>query len=173
VDGVLVVTISPVVPSTATTSVNVPPVSIPMRSREGTSAICLIPWPPITSAQGLVGDCGHRHDPGKERRIVMPTRLILVEGFPGCGKSATAQWLARQLTRSGRPARGSTRRRALTPSSEWPGNRLLPVEANVAEAESWPLLLTFQEVDGVISAVRIDGPTVGQRRLAGNYQKVG
>ena len=33
VDGVLVVKISPVVSSTATTSVNVPPVSIPMRRR--------------------------------------------------------------------------------------------------------------------------------------------
>jgi hypothetical protein len=54
----------------------------------------------------------------------------------------------------------------------WPGNRLLPVQANVAEADSWPLLLTFQDVDRVISAVPIDGPTMGQRRIAGTYEKV-
>ena len=32
-------------------------------------------------------------------------RLILVEGFPGAGKSTTAQFLARRLTRHGRLAR--------------------------------------------------------------------
>jgi len=32
-------------------------------------------------------------------------RLIFVEGFPGAGKSTTAQFLARQLTRHGRLAR--------------------------------------------------------------------
>lgn len=31
-------------------------------------------------------------------------RLVLVEGFPGSGKAALAQWLARQLRRAGRPA---------------------------------------------------------------------
>jgi len=37
----------------------------------------------------------------------------------------------------------------------WPGNRLLPVEADVAEAESWPLLLTFQDLDVILKAVRV------------------
>ncbi len=48
----------------------------------------------------------------------------------------------------------------------WPRNRLLPVGSNVAEAESWPFLLTFLEADGVIAGVRIDGP-----RMAGHYEK--
>ncbi|MGH7268599.1 MAG: hypothetical protein ACREMB_27605 [Candidatus Rokuibacteriota bacterium] len=53
----------------------------------------------------------------------------------------------------------------------WPRNRLLPVEADVFEAESWPFLLAFLEAGGVIQAVRVDGPTVGQRRVAGTYEK--
>ena len=40
VDGVLVVTSSPVSSSNATTSVNVPPVSMPMRMRRGMSPLC-------------------------------------------------------------------------------------------------------------------------------------
>jgi hypothetical protein len=32
-------------------------------------------------------------------------RLVLVEGFPGTGKSTTAQWIARSLQDAGRPAR--------------------------------------------------------------------
>ena len=31
----------------------------------------------------------------------MDSHAVLVEGFPGCGKSATAQWLARQLKAGG------------------------------------------------------------------------
>jgi hypothetical protein len=54
----------------------------------------------------------------------------------------------------------------------WPGNRLLPVGPDVAEAESWPLRLTFAEADGRVTAVRIEGPVIGERRLAGTYDRV-
>jgi hypothetical protein len=54
----------------------------------------------------------------------------------------------------------------------WPGNRLLPIGFDVVEAESWPFVLTFLETDGVISGLRIDGPMVGQRRVAGTYEKL-
>src|SRR5262249_21563843 len=36
----------------------------------------------------------------------MDARIILVEGFPGCGKSTTAEWLARRLRATGRPGGG-------------------------------------------------------------------
>lgn len=49
----------------------------------------------------------------------------------------------------------------------WPGNRLLPVGPDVVETESWPFLLTFLEGGGL----RIDGPMVGQRRVAGTYAR--
>ena len=42
VDGVLVVTSSPVSSSKATTSVNVPPVSMPMRMRRGVCVMALL-----------------------------------------------------------------------------------------------------------------------------------
>lgn len=35
----------------------------------------------------------------------MTPRLVLVEGFPGTGKSTTAQWIARSLARAGHAAR--------------------------------------------------------------------
>jgi len=55
----------------------------------------------------------------------------------------------------------------------WPSNRLLPVAPTIFEAESWPLVLRFVEVDSDIRAVRIDGPLIGGRRLAGDYEQVG
>ena len=45
----------------------------------------------------------------------------------------------------------------------WPGNRLLPVGPDAVEAESWPFVLTFLENGDL----RIYGPMVGQRRVAG------
>ena len=54
----------------------------------------------------------------------------------------------------------------------WRGNALLPLAANVFEAQSWPLFLTFLEQDGEIRSMRIDGPVVGGRPLAGVYEKV-
>jgi hypothetical protein len=54
----------------------------------------------------------------------------------------------------------------------WPGNRLVPLAPRVFEAESWPLVLRFTEVDGEIRAVQIEGPLVAGRHLAGNYERV-
>ena len=55
----------------------------------------------------------------------------------------------------------------------WPSNRLLPVAPTIFEAESWPLVLRFVEVGRDVRTVRIDGPLVAGRRLAGDYDKVG
>src|SRR5438067_10670331 len=44
-----------------------------------------------------------RYDRRPEVRMRVP--LVFVEGVPGAGKSTTAQFLARQLTRHGRSAR--------------------------------------------------------------------
>ncbi len=45
-----------------------------------------------------------------ESLTLMDARIILVEGFPGCGKSTTAQWLARQFRVTDRPAEPSRTR---------------------------------------------------------------
>jgi hypothetical protein len=41
----------------------------------------------------------------------------------------------------------------------------------VFEAESWPFRLTFTDVDGVVGALRVEGPAVGPRGIAGTYAK--
>jgi hypothetical protein len=54
----------------------------------------------------------------------------------------------------------------------WPRNPLVPISINVLEAESWPLLLTFLEENSEVRFVRIDGPAIGGRDVAGLYEKV-
>jgi hypothetical protein len=80
-----------------------------------------------------------------------------LEGFPGEYREGTRRFIVR------REAGGLVLDGLL-----WPGNRLLPVGPDVVEAESWPFLLTFLEGDGL----RIDGPMVGKRRVAGTYARV-
>jgi hypothetical protein len=54
----------------------------------------------------------------------------------------------------------------------WPRDRLLAVSSHVYEIESWPVVLTFIETDGVIGAVRIEAPVLAGRRLDGVYERV-
>jgi hypothetical protein len=55
----------------------------------------------------------------------------------------------------------------------WPRNRLLPVAPGVFEAESWPRLLTFEDVDGEVRAVRFEGPHVDYlQHCKGIYEKI-
>ena len=55
----------------------------------------------------------------------------------------------------------------------WPRNRLLPIAPGVFEAESWPRLLTFQDADGEVRAVRFEGPHVDYlQHCTGVYEKV-
>src|SRR5687768_12222754 len=62
VDGVLVVVVRPVASSTATTSVNVPPVSMPMRTRRGSMRRYLRAEIPA----GEASDGGDRQCPGDD-----------------------------------------------------------------------------------------------------------
>ena len=55
----------------------------------------------------------------------------------------------------------------------WPENRLLAVEPDVFEAESWPVVLRFLEMEGEIRAVRVEAPVVAGRRLDAVYERVG
>ena len=48
----------------------------------------------------------------------MVGELIFVEGVPGSGKSTTAQFIARRLARSGRPARWFYEEQAPNPVPE-------------------------------------------------------
>jgi len=55
----------------------------------------------------------------------------------------------------------------------WPRNRLSPVAPGVFEAESWPRLLTFEDADGEVRAVRFEGPHVDYlQHCTGVYEKV-
>src|SRR5439155_701574 len=55
----------------------------------------------------------------------------------------------------------------------WPRNRLLPVGPGVFEAESWPRLLTFEDADGEVRAVRFEGPHVDYlQHCKGVYEKI-
>jgi hypothetical protein len=106
-------------------------------------------------------------------------RRRAIAGFLDVTPVADAPWTEAQLGRVVGEYRDGSRRVSVTLRGGgltldgflWPRNRLLPIEPNVVEAESWPFLLTFEEVGGVIGAVRIDGPTVGQRRIAGTYRR--
>jgi hypothetical protein len=54
----------------------------------------------------------------------------------------------------------------------WPRNRLVSIAPSVFEAESWPLVLTFQDGDTETRAVRIEGPQVSPLNCSGIYDKV-
>jgi hypothetical protein len=106
-------------------------------------------------------------------------RRRAIAAFVGFAPAADAPWTAAQLDRFPGEYREGSRRLTVRRSDDglvldgllWPGNRLLPVAPGVVEAESWPFVLTFLEADGVVSGMRIDGPMVGQRRVAGTYER--
>jgi hypothetical protein len=112
-------------------------------------------------------------DSGERRRAIAE--------FLGFAPTAEPQWTDRQLARIVGTYQDGARRLCIglrgggltLDGLLWPSNRLLPLGPDVAEAESWPLHLTFLEAaDGLVSAVRIEGPAIGQRRLAGTYGRV-
>jgi hypothetical protein len=98
-----------------------------------------------------------------------------IAAFLGITPVADAPWTEAQLERFPGEYREASRRFVVRREGGglvldgllWPGNRLLPVGPDVVEAESWPFLLTFLESGGL----RIDGPMVGQRRVAGTYER--
>jgi hypothetical protein len=108
-------------------------------------------------------------------------RRRAIAGLLGFAPVADEPWTEGQLDRFPGEYRAETRRLTVRRGDDgglvldgllWPGNRLLPVGPDAVEAESWPFVLTFQEADGVVSGLRIDGPMVGQRRVAGTYARV-
>ena len=107
-------------------------------------------------------------------------RRRAIAGLLGFAPVADAPWTEAQLERVPGEYREGSRRFTVRREDGglvldgllWLGNRLLPVGPDAVEAESWPFLLTFLEADGVVSGMRIDGPMVGQRRVAGTYEKV-
>jgi hypothetical protein len=106
-------------------------------------------------------------------------RRRAIAGFLDIAPVAEAPWTDAQLDRFPGEYREGTRRLIVRRGDGglvldgllWPGNRLLPVGPDVVEAESWPFVFTFLEEDGMVAGVRIDGPMVGQRRVAGTYEK--
>jgi hypothetical protein len=106
-------------------------------------------------------------------------RRRAIAGFLDITPGADAPWTEAQLDRLAGEYREGSRRFTVRRGDGglvldgllWPGNRLLPVGPDEVEAESWPFVLTFLEVDGVIAGMRIDGPMVGQRRVAWTYRR--
>jgi hypothetical protein len=108
-------------------------------------------------------------------------RREAIAAFLGIAPVADPPWTGAQLDRFPGEYRGESLRFTVRRDGSglvldgllWPGNRLLPVGSDAAEAESWPFVLTFLETDGVVSGLRIDGPMVGRRRVAGTYARGG
>jgi hypothetical protein len=106
-------------------------------------------------------------------------RRRAIAAFVGLTPVAEVAWTDGQRARCVGEYRDGARRLIVRPGDGglvldgllWPGTRLLPVEADVLEAESWPFRLTLLTEDGKIGALRIDGPAVGHRRVAGIYRK--
>jgi hypothetical protein len=107
-------------------------------------------------------------------------RRRAIAEFLGFSTGAEVQWTDGQLARVVGTYQDGARRFSIGLRDGylrldrllWPDNRLLPVGPDVAEAESWPLRLIFPEADGRVTAVRIEGPVIGERRLAGTYGRV-
>jgi hypothetical protein len=94
--------------------------------------------------------------------------LVFVEGFPGSGKSTTAQWLARQWQRTDRACRWLHEHQPDHPvvgipagaryetweeyfeyrRDRWPDNGLLWKGDNVFDAEAWPFEVVFESAAG-------------------------
>jgi hypothetical protein len=102
-------------------------------------------------------------------------RRQAIAGFCDLAPVADAPWTEAQLVRFPGEYHDGSRRFVVRREADglvldgllWPANRLLPVGPGVVEAESWPFLLVFLENGDL----RIDGPMVGRRRVAGTYAR--